>query len=293
MSRFEEIETFVQTVNAGSFTAAAGQLGIAKSVVSRRVQELEKRLGVQLMIRSTRQLSLTDEGQVLYDKAIGLLNDWEQTESLVGQQKAALQGTLRLALPVSFGLLKVGPVITSFLKKHPGVSVDIDFSDRKVDLIAEGFDLAVRIDNMPDSSLIARKISPITFCAAASPEYLDTHGNPPSIEELKNHSELRFGLRERKSWQYTDPSGNSGEFELASTIRATNGEFLRDAAIAGHGIVILPRFIAEAALTSGALTEILPDYRWHEMNAYALYPASKHMPLRLRKLIDHLVDCFN
>jgi len=146
MSRFEEIETFVQTVNAGSFTAAAGQLGIAKSVVSRRVQELEKRLGVQLMIRSTRQLSLTDEGQVLYDKAIGLLNDWEQTESLVGQQKAALQGTLRLALPVSFGLLKVGPVITSFLKKHPGVSVDIDFSDRKVDLIAEGFDLAVRID---------------------------------------------------------------------------------------------------------------------------------------------------
>lgn len=291
MSRFEEIETFVQTVNAGSFTAAAGQLGIAKSVVSRRVQELEKRLGVQLMIRSTRQLSLTDEGQVLYDKAVGLLNDWEQTEALVGQQNAALQGTLRLALPVSFGLLRIGPAITSFLKNHPDVSVDIDFSDRKVDLIAEGFDLAIRIGNMPDSSLIARKIAPIDFCAAASPEYLHKHGKPSNVEELKKHAELRYGLRDRKSWQYTDSTGTTGEFELASTIRATSGEFLRDTAIAGHGIVFLPRFIVEDAFASGVLIEILTDFTWPELNAYALYPATKHVPLRLRKLIDHLVDC--
>lgn len=289
MSRFEEIETYVRTVEAGSFTAAAAQLGVAKSVVSRRIVELEQRLDVQLMVRSTRRLSLTDEGQTLYERAVRLLVDWEETEASVGHQQTALKGSIRLSLPLSFGLAHIGPSVLEFQRLHPDVSVDIDFTDRKVDLIAEGFDLAVRIGELSDSSMIARKLTAITTTAVASPQYLQQHGVPQSPAELKSHQELRFGLRLRKSWVFTAPDGKRGEIEMQSSLRANSGDFLRDAAIKHHGVAILPSFIAYPAIQSGELVEILTDYQWSDLNAYALYPSSKHLPRRVRELVDHLL----
>lgn len=289
MSRYEEIETYVRTVEAGSFTAAAAQLGVAKSVVSRRIVELEQRLDVQLMVRSTRKLSLTDEGQSLYEKAVRLLVDWEEAEASVGQQQTSLKGSIRVSLPLSFGLAHIGPALLGFQQLHPEVSVDVDFTDRKVDLIAEGFDLAVRIGELADSSMVARRLTTITTAVVASPQYLEQHGVPNSPDELKQHQELRFGLRARKSWAYQAADGQHGEVEMPSSLRANSGDFLCDAAIANHGIAILPRFIAWPALQSGALIEILSDYEWSDLNAYALYPSSKHLPRRVRELVDYLI----
>jgi len=292
MNRYEEIETFVRTVEAGSFTAAAAQLGVAKSVVSRRIHELEQRLDVQLMVRSTRKLSLTDEGQALYNRVIPLLADWEEAEASAGHQQAALHGVIRISLPLSFGRAHIGKVLLGFQLAHPDVSFDVDFTDRKVDLIAEGFDLAVRIGDLPDSTMVARKLAPITSVAVASPQYLKLHGIPQNPEDLKAHRELRFGLRQRKGWLYVAPDGAQGEIEMQSMLRANSGDFLCDAAIVDHGVVILPRFIAHPALVSGELVELLPGYQWSALNAYALYPSSKHLPRRVRELVDHLVaDC--
>lgn len=290
MNRYEEIETFVRTVEAGSFTAAAAQLGVAKSVVSRRIQELEQRLGVQLMLRSTRKLNLTDEGQALYERAVRLLIDWEDAESSVGNQQSALKGSIRLSVPLSFGLAHVGPAVLAFQRLHPAVSIDIDFTDRKVDLIAEGFDLAVRIGDLPDSNLVAKKLTTISTAAVASPQYLKKFGTPATPHDLKSHTELRFGLRDRKSWQYTAPDGTSGDIEMQSILRANNGDFLLNAASAHHGVVILPRFIAHPTLQTGQLVEVLPAYHWAGLNAYALYPSSKHLPRRVRQLLTHLSD---
>lgn len=291
MNRFEEIETFSRTVEAGSFTAAAAQLGVAKSVVSRRISELEQRLQVQLIVRSTRKLSLTDEGQSLYDQMTRLLSEWEEAETSIAAQQTSLQGSIRVSLPLSFGMAYIGPWILDFQRRHPAVVVDLDFTDRKVDLIAEGYDLAVRIGDLADSNLVARKLAPITITAAASPKYLQQHGTPQTPIDLRNHSELRFGLRTRKSWVYTAPDGQSGEIEMPSTLRANNGDFLCDAAADHRGVVILPRFIVYRALLAGDLVEILPGYRWAEFNAYAIYPSTRHLPKRVRELIVHLQRC--
>ncbi|MEM7258222.1 MAG: LysR family transcriptional regulator [Pseudomonadota bacterium] len=290
MNRYEEMETFVRTVEAGSFTAAAAQLGVAKSVVSRRVHELEQRLDVQLMVRSTRKLSLTDEGQTLYERAVVLLLDWEDAETSAGNQHSALQGSIRISVPLSFGIAHIGPALLSFQRNHPSVSIDIEFTDRKVDLIAEGFDIAIRIGELPDSNMIAKKLTAITTAAVASQQYLEQFGTPATAQDLKNHAELRFGLRARKSWPYTTPDGQHGEIEMTSMLRANSGDFLLNAAIEHHGVAILPRFISYPALQSGALVEVLPDHRFSALNAYALYPSSKHLPRRIRLLVDHLSD---
>lgn len=291
MNRYEEIETYVRTVEAGSFTAAAAQLGVAKSVVSRRITELEERLGVQLMVRTTRRLSLTDEGQGLYEQSVRLLADWEEVEASVGQQQTAQNGSIRLSVPLSYGLAHIGPSVLKFQETHPQVSVDIDFTDRKVDLISEGFDLVVRIGDLSDSSMIARKLTCITTTAVASPEYLRQHGVPETPEALRAHRELRFGWRARKGWTFTAPDGSTGEVEMQSSMRANNGDFLCAAAINNHGVAILPEFIVKSSVQRGDLIEILENYTWGDLNVYALYPSNRHLPGRVRALIDHLVTC--
>lgn len=289
MNRYEEIETFVRTVEAGSFTAASDQLGVTKSVVSRRVADLEKRLGVQLLARTTRKLNLTEEGQALYDRALRLLTDWEEAEASVGRQQTALKGGIRMSLPLSFGHVHIGPAILEFQRHHPDVSLDIEFTDRKVDLIAEGFDLAVRIGELSDSTMIARKLTAISTTVVASPEYLKRNGVPKTPDDLNTHRELRFALRSRKSWTYVDKNGSTGEIEMQSTIRANSGDFLCEAASENVGIAILPRFIVYPALLNGNLVEVLTEYRWGTLNAHVLYPSSRHLPLRVRELIDYLI----
>jgi len=290
MSKYEEIETFVRVVEAGSITGAAKQLKIAKSAVSRRVKELEARLGVQLMTRTTRKLTLTDTGQTLYTRFVGVLADWQESEAAASDAQTALAGSIRIAAPLSFGVAHLGPAIIDFMREHPRVDFDIDFSDRKIDLIAEGMDLAIRIGELSDSSLIARKIAPISITAVASSAYLKQHGTPKTPEDLIAHKELRYGVKTNTSWSYKAPDGVEGQIKMTPRLRATNGDFLRDAAVAGAGVLIEPRFIIYEALRDGSLVEILPDYQWQQTAAYAVYPPTRHLSVRVRAFVNFLVE---
>lgn len=290
MNRFEEFETFVRVVEAGSLTAAAEQMGIAKSAVSRRLKELERRLGVQLMTRTTRQITLTESGKSLYDRALRLLADWKETEGAIRSATTALSGMIKVAAPVSFGVAHLGPAIHDFVKQHPDVEFDVDFNERKVDLIAEGRDLAIRIGTLDDSALVARKLAPIKFVACASPAFLREQGHPQSAQDLEHFPELRFSYRAQDSWTYSGPDGQSGTVKMRSTLSGTNGEFLRDAALLGHGVVILPCFIVHNELRDGNLIDILPGYDWGDLTAYAVYPPTRHLSTRLRAFVDFLVE---
>jgi DNA-binding transcriptional LysR family regulator len=290
MSKFEEIETFVRVAEAKSITRAAEQLHIAKSAVSRRLKDLEERLGVQLMTRTTRKLSLTDTGEALYQRSVSLLADWAETESATINAQAALSGIIRIAAPLSFGVAHLGSAILDFVEMHPNVDFDIDFSDRRTDLIAEGVDLAIRIGDLPDSSLIARKIAALSIVAVASPSYLEEHGVPQTPEDLKNLKELRYAYRSAAAWSYKAPDQSEGHVEMSPKLSATNGDFLRDAAVAGQGVLIEPRFIVYKNLENGSLLEILPDYEWPRLTAYAVYPPTRHLSVRVRAFVDFLIE---
>jgi len=290
MSRYEEIETFVRVVEAGSITKAAIQLKVAKSAVSRRLKELEARLGTQLMTRTTRKLTLTDTGETLYNRFVVVLADWAESESAASDAQTTLAGSIRIAAPQSFGVAHLGPAIIDFMHENLLVDFDIDFSDRKIDLIAEGMDLAIRIGDLSDSSLIARKIASISTAAAASPAYLKQHGTPHSPDDLNTHKELRYGIRTNASWPYRGPDAAEGQIEMLPRLRATNGEFLRDAAVAGEGVLIEPRFIIYENLRNGSLVEILPDYEWPQLSVYAVYPPTRHLSVRVRAFVNFLIE---
>lgn len=289
MSRFEEFEIFVRVVEAGSLTAAADQIGIAKSAVSRRLKELEARLGVQLMTRTTRQLTLTDSGNALYERALRLLADWKETESEIRAAETALSGKIRVASPVSFGVAHLGPAIYEFSKQNPDVEFDVDFNDRKVDIIAEGHDLAIRIGALDDSGLIARKLALIKVVASASPAFVKRHGMPNTARDLQKYPELRYSHRSDDSWLYTSADGKRGKIKMSPALSGTNGEFLRDAAVLGQGVTILPCFIIHNELREGTLVDLTPGYDWGDLTAYAVYPPTRHLSTRVRTFVDFLV----
>lgn len=290
MSRYEEIEAFVRTVEAGSFTAAARQLRVVKSAISRRVQELEHRLGSQLIIRTTRKLSLTEDGEALYQRSKSLLEDWEEAEGLVSDRQDSITGAIRLAAPLSFGVHHLGPALLSFQDTHPSIQFDIDFSDRSIDLVSEGIDLAIRIGQLRDSSLIARKLSPVRMIAAATPDYIARHGAPNVPSDLQSMKELRYANRLETSWTFTHADGRSKTVSLETGMTASNGDFLTEAAIAGRGMTIQPSFILYQALKAGHLVQLLPDYFLPELGLYAVYPPTRHLSKRVRTLVDFLAE---
>lgn len=279
MSRLDEMQTFVRIVDAGSITTAADQMGIAKSGVSRRLVELEQRLGVRLINRTTRRSSLTDAGRAYYQGAVRVLADFEELDQSVAEQEAALEGRLRLALPLSFGLCHLSPAIEEFARANPGLELQLDFSDRLVDLVEGGFDLAIRIAQLGDSSLQARRICPVRLLYCASPEYISRNGRPQTPDDLKQHQFLRYDAG--------DPQ------RLGKTrISANNGDFLVDMAIAGHGIVATPSFIAWKAIAAGDLVTLLDEHRPEPLAAYAVYSQNRYLSRRARALIDFLVERF-
>ena len=293
MMRFESMETFVQVVEAGSITAAAEHMGIAKSAVSRRLSELEERLGVQLFHRTTRRMNLTGTGRSLYERCVNILADVAEAEQAVSREHGNLQGHLRVALPLSFGLLQLGPAINAFLQAHPGVEFDLDFNDRQVDLLAEGFDLALRIGDLEDSSLIARRLARIRSCVCASPAYLQRAGTPRRPEELAHHACLTYSLvPEPRVWRYHDAAGKAGSVRVASRLQANNGDFLHRAALEGQGIVLQPLFIVHRSLAEGRLLPLLTEYEWPATSAHALYPHTRHLSHRVRAFIDFLSAWF-
>ncbi len=289
MDRFEDLRAFVQTVESGNLTRAAETLQVATSAVSRRIKDLEGRLGTQLLQRTTRQMRLTAAGETFHARAIAILQALEEAETEAGCQSRTLTGPLRIAAPLSFGQSHLGPVLADFAAAHPGLELDVDFSDRLVDLVAEGHDLAVRIGNLRDSSLIARKLLDVRTVVAAAPAFWDRHGMPTRPEDLGELPALCYTGSERvDSWRYTAPDGSSGAVPMKVSMRSTYGDFLRDAAIAGLGVVMQPSFILHEAVSAGLLVPALTDFGWPSVTIHVVYPQTRHLSARARAFIDLL-----
>jgi len=293
MDRFENMGAFIRVVEAGSISAAADRLGVAKSAVSRRLKELEEHLGVELFHRTTRKMNLTDTGRAFYHQSVRILEDVLEAEHATSQAHGTLKGSLKIALPSTFGLMHMGPAINEFLQSHPQIEFDLDFNDREVDLIQEGFDLAIRIAKLPDSSLIARRLAPIRTVICASPSYLERMGAPQTPDELIAHQCLVYSLlRDFEYWHLTDSSGKEIRVKIHPYLKASSGEFLKDAAVDGLGIILVPSFIAYKEIERGTLVPVLKDFKPMQIDAYAIYPQTRHLSQRVRAFVDFLVKRF-
>jgi len=292
MGQLEDMQIFIRVVDAGGISRAAEQLGLAKSAVSRKLVDLESRLGVHLLNRTTRTSSLTDAGRAFYERSIKIVDDVAELNTLTKASKTTLEGTINLAAPLSFGLSHLAPAIDLFIKQHPGLIININFSDRQVDMVEEGMDLAVRIAELKDSSLVARKLSPIRTLLCASPDYLQEHGTPTTLDALKQHRLLHYNLSNTSSWKLIDKQDEQHVFPFSAKIIANNGDFLRDMAVAGHGIIMMPTFIVWKAIADKKLIPVLPDYKPPQLNAYAIYPQKRYLSHRTKILIDFLAKRF-
>jgi DNA-binding transcriptional LysR family regulator len=294
MDKFEDLQAFNAVVETGSFTAAADRLNANKSAVSRRVTALERRLGAQLLRRTTRAVHLTETGQGFYERSARLIADLDEAESAVAQQHGELRGRLRVALPLSFGLMHMSKPINAFAEEHPRVVFDLDLSDRHIDLLQNDIDVAVRIGQLADSSLIARKLFNSKIIAAASPEYLKRHGFPESPAALADHKCLSYtNIRDHDQWSWLDEHGKEQQVKITVAMTANNGQMLNAAAADGLGIVMQPTFIAHQLIRDGVLVPILTNVRWRDATAYAVYPPTRHLSYRVREFIDFLVGYFD
>jgi DNA-binding transcriptional LysR family regulator len=293
MDRFDDLQAFVAVVEAGSFTAAAERLDIAKSAVSRRISGLEERLGVQLLHRTTRRLNLTDTGQSFYEHSARILADLDEAEAAVAQEHGELRGNLRVALPMSFGLRHMSEPIAEFSRLHPRVSFDFHLNDRRIDLVEEGIDVAIRIARLADSSMIARRLFEARTVVCASPDYLERRGTPQIPEDLLDHDCLAYSnLADPGRWACTDAAGEKHVVDVHVAMTASSGDFLCAAAADGLGIAVQPTFIAGDAIGRGELLPILTGYDWPVTPAYAIYPPTRHLSYRVREFIDFLADRF-
>lgn len=287
MNPFEDMRIFCQVVDSGSFTAAADQLDLSKQFVSRRVMQLEERLGVRLLNRSTRRLDVTPLGQTYYDSAMRLLNDVEQMEQGIAGQTSEPRGTLRLSAPLSFAMAHLGCLLPLFLQRYSDVAVEVDLTDRPVDLLSEGYDLALRIGVLEDSTLIARRIATIDRVYCASPAYLAQRGTPRVPADVHSHDCLPYGHGRQVPWRFEE-AGKPLTIHVSGRMRVNNGELLRDAAIAGLGLTYLPTFIVGAALEDGRLVRVLDDFRSAPLALSAVYPQHRQRSLAVQALIEFL-----
>ena len=292
MGQLEDMSVFVRIIDAGGIGKAADQLGMAKSGVSRRLVALETRLGVTLINRTTRSSSLTSVGREYYERAVKLIGDVSELDSLATDESVSLEGLLRLAVPLSFGLSHLSSAIDVFAREYPNLKINIDFSDRHVDLVEQGVDLAIRIADLKDSSLHARRICPIRLLLCASPSYLEKHGTPQTPDELRNHQVLGYSLASGHTIKLGDGLGGEQFIQTTTSMTANNGDFLRDMALAGHGIVMLPTFIVWQSLAKRELLPVLEPYKPPQLSAWAVYPQTRYLSQRARQFIDFLVERF-
>ena len=293
MDRFLEMRTFAQVADAGSFVKAADELEMSKAAVSRYVSDLEARLGVRLMHRTTRRLSLTDEGQVFLARCKEVLTALEEAETEVTAGKLEPTGLLRVNAPFTFGIRHLAGLWGEFKGLHPGVTFDVTLTDRVVDLVDEGYDLAVRIAAQPSSTLISRRIASTRAVLCASPKYLKAHGRPRELADLAQHAIIAYSyLASGDEWRFTGPEGPV-HVKVNPCIHANNGDTCRAAALAHQGIILEPTFLVGPDLDSGALVELLPQYRGVEFGIHLVYPSRKHVPPKVRRLVDFLAERFS
>jgi DNA-binding transcriptional LysR family regulator len=292
MDKFHEMKVFAAVVEAGSFTGATRTLDMSKAAVSRYVADLEERLGVRLLHRTTRKLSPTTEGEIFYARCRELLDNLDEAEAEITSRSGEASGLLKVNVPVTFGLMHLAPLWPAFLARHPKLDLDITLSDRVVDLVEDGFDLAVRIGQLPASSLISRKLASTRMVLCASPGYLARRGEPARPDELLQHDVISYSLfSSGENWRFTGPEGEVS-VKVVPRVRTNSGDTCRAAALQDYGIVLQPTFIVGADLAQGSLREIMPDYRSIELGVYAVYPSRKFVSPKVRLLIDFLVEAF-
>ena len=287
------MQAFVRVVEAGSFVAAADRLGISTSSLSRLVADLEQHLGARLLNRTTRRLSLTESGQAYYERCVTLLGDLAEAEALAGQAAAQARGTLRLTCSYSMAEQRVAPAIASFERRHPAVKFELVVSDRIVDLVEEGFDLAIRVGPVGSDRLVARRLGSMHLLLCAAPSYLERRPAPANPADLAHHNALTYAYAASpRLWRFTDAAGSVQEVRVAGTLHANSGDALRAAAIAGLGVICEPDFLLESAIRRGQLTRLLPGYTGGGGDIWAVYPSRRHLSLKVRLFVDHIAAAF-
>lgn len=292
MDRFLEMQTFNAVVDAGSFVKAADALDLSKAAVSRYVVDMETRLGVRLLHRTTRKLSLTEEGQVFYARSKELLAELQEAEDEVTARSDAASGLLRINAPFTFGILHLAPLWGEFKALHPKVSLDVTLADRLVDLVEEGYDVAIRIAKLENSTLVSKRLATTRIVLCASPQYLAQHGTPQHPSELINHAIISYSYRSAKDeWTFTGPQGTVS-VKTKPCIHTNNGDTCRAAALSHQGVILQPTFLVGKDLADGSLVELMPSYRSEELGIYAVYPTRKHVSAKVRVLIEFLATHF-
>jgi DNA-binding transcriptional LysR family regulator len=290
MDLLASMTMYVAVVDGGSFAAAAGKLGVSRAMVSKQMQKLEEHLGTRLMNRTTRRLSLTETGRAFYERSAQIVLDVEEAEQIAGQMTLNPQGVLRVTIPLSYGQHRLAGILGAYTQAYPRVTLDIALSDRKVDLIEEGFDVAVRIGILPESDLIARKLGVERGIACAAPAYLARHGTPHTPADLRKHACLGYSLTGGGAdWRFDAPDGPL-IVPIKGPMKADNGDILRLAAVCGAGIAFQPGFIVNDDIAAGRLVRVLPDWHSAEMGVYAVYPSRKHLSAKVRTFVDFLTS---
>ncbi|MBF6618156.1 LysR family transcriptional regulator [Pollutimonas thiosulfatoxidans] len=292
MDRFLEMQTFNAVVEAGSFVAAAEALNVSKAAASRHIVELETRLGVRLLHRTTRRLSLTEEGKVFYARSKELLEELDDAEAEVTAHTDTARGVLRINAPFTFGILHLAPLWGEFRALHPRVTLEITLADRVIDLVEEGFDVAIRIATLETSTLVSRRLATTRMVLCASPQYLQQRGTPVHPEELSDHEVIGYSYwSTRDEWRFDGPSGPVS-VRTRPRIYSNNGETCLAAALAHQGVILQPSFLVEADLARGKLVELMPEYKSITLGIYAVYPTRKHVSHKVRALVDFLAERF-
>ncbi|NPU66532.1 LysR family transcriptional regulator [Bradyrhizobium sp. 83012] len=292
MDKLGSLRAFVKVVESGSFAEAGRQLRLSRSAISKYIGELETSLGVQLIVRTTRHASPTEAGQRYFERAASILAELDAADQAVSQSQSAPRGILRVNAPMSFGSMRLGPVVADFMARYPELQLQIVLSDDLLDPVQDGFDVTLRIAELESSSLVARRIMPVERIVCAAPSYFERHGKPQVPDDLRRHTSLTYGfLLTGNQWKLSGADGDHW-IQPAWSLCVNNAEVLRDVAIKGQGIALIPRFIAADALASGALAAILPDYTAPPLALYAIYPPTRHLSVKVRLFIDFLVERF-
>jgi DNA-binding transcriptional LysR family regulator len=283
---------FARVVEARSFSAAARALGLSKSAVSKEIARLEDHLGVRLLNRTTRRLALTEAGALFYERSARVVREAAEAERAVQDLGTEPRGLLRINAPMSFGHLHLAPAVADFLGRQPAVRIEMTLEDRVIDVVGEGFDIVIRIADLPPSSLVARRIAINRRIVCAAPAYLAAHGTPELPQDLTRHNCLNYAyLASGDVWRFRGTAGPVA-VRVSGSFSANNGDVLRHAAVAGLGVILMPTFLIGPELQSGALVPILNDYRESDTGIYALYPPTRHVSPKVRAFIDFLVERF-
>ncbi len=292
MDHLTGMAVFAKVVETGTFTGAARAMGLSKGAVSKQIARLEDRLGARLLNRTTRRSSLTEVGAAFYERCRRIVAEAEEAELAVTRLHAEPRGTLRVNLPMSFGMIHMADALPDFMAAYPEISLDVTLDDRVVNVVDEGYDVVIRITELPDSTLIARRIAPFRIATCASPAYWDAHGRPKHPNDLRGHACLLYSyLSNLNEWRYRGPDGPFA-VRVDGPMRGNNGDLLRSAAVVGRGVVRSPTFIVGCDLVEGRLEQVLAEYEDDDRGIYAVYPHNRHLSAKVRAFVDFMAKRF-